>query len=55
MDDADAVVQRIAEHLIIYLRQEARALEAKGVDGSLAVILAAMALRRASTLLKDGK
>jgi hypothetical protein len=53
--DVDAVVQRIAEMLVIKAREEARALEARGVDGAEATILAGMALRRADTLWKGGK
>jgi hypothetical protein len=54
-DDIDAAVQRMAELLVIKAREEARALEARGVDGAEATILAAMALRRAATLWKDGQ
>lgn len=54
-ENIDATVQRMAELLVIKAREEARALEARGTDGAQATILAAMALRRAATLWKDGK
>jgi hypothetical protein len=50
--DTDATVQRMAELLVIKAREEARALEARGVDGAEATILAVMALERAAILAR---
>ena len=59
MDDADAMMQRVAEAFVIKMREETRAVEAHlestGRPGEFARVIVGSGVKRAVIMWKDGK
>lgn len=53
MQETDDIVERLSRFLLVMMRQEERALIAKGIEPTLAPVLVKMALKRAVVYSKE--